>query len=94
MWDWGDGMLTKNLDGIEEKFNINDYNSFFGKLENNRCFIRTGCFSFIRRLKWTEKKSCMLEEAGERTVILIEKSSSTPAKYPRPSAKIAKNPIK
>ncbi|MBQ6600291.1 MAG: 16S rRNA (guanine(527)-N(7))-methyltransferase RsmG, partial [Clostridia bacterium] len=41
-----------------------------------------------------EKKTFMLEDAGERTVILIEKSSSTPAKYPRPSAKMAKNPIK
>ena len=41
-----------------------------------------------------EKKTFNLEEAGERTVILIEKSSSTPAKYPRPSAKMAKNPIR
>lgn len=41
-----------------------------------------------------EKKTFNLEDAGERTVILIEKSSSTPAKYPRPSAKMAKNPIK
>lgn len=41
-----------------------------------------------------EKKSFNLEDAGERTVILIEKSSSTPAKYPRPSAKMAKNPIR
>ncbi len=41
-----------------------------------------------------EKKTFNLESAGERTVILIEKSSSTPAKYPRPSAKMAKNPIR
>ncbi len=41
-----------------------------------------------------EKKTFNLEDAGERTVILIEKSSTTPAKYPRPSAKMAKNPIK
>ena len=41
-----------------------------------------------------EKKTFNLEDAGERTVILIEKSSSTPAKYPRPSAKMAKNPIR
>ena len=41
-----------------------------------------------------EKKSFELEDAGERTVILIKKLSPTPAKYPRPSAKIAKNPIK
>lgn len=41
-----------------------------------------------------EKKTFELEAAGERTVILIKKLSSTPAKYPRPSAKIAKNPIK
>ncbi|MBE6785502.1 MAG: 16S rRNA (guanine(527)-N(7))-methyltransferase RsmG [Ruminococcaceae bacterium] len=41
-----------------------------------------------------EKKTFNLEAAGERTVILIEKSSSTPAKYPRPSAKMAKNPIR
>ena len=31
---------------------------------------------------------------GERTLILIEKLSHTPAKYPRPSAKIAKQPLK
>ncbi len=41
-----------------------------------------------------EKKTFELENAGERTVILIKKISSTPGKYPRPSAKIAKNPIK
>lgn len=41
-----------------------------------------------------EKKTFNLEAAGERTVILIEKSSSTPAKYPRLSAKMAKNPIR
>ena len=40
------------------------------------------------------KKTFSLEEAGERSMILIEKFSPTPAKYPRPSAKIAKNPIK
>ena len=44
--------------------------------------------------KIREKKTFELETAGERTIILIEKSSSTPAKYPRPSAKMAKNPIK
>ncbi len=44
--------------------------------------------------KITEKKTFELEDAGERTVILIKKISSTPAGYPRPSAKIAKNPIK
>lgn len=41
-----------------------------------------------------EKKTFPLDDAGERTIILIEKSSSTPGKYPRPSAKMAKNPIK
>lgn len=35
-----------------------------------------------------------LPEAGERTVIEIEKFSSTPALYPRPSAKIARFPLK
>ena len=44
--------------------------------------------------KIREKKNFLLGEAGERTIIMIEKSSTTPAKYPRPSAKIAKNPIK
>lgn len=34
-----------------------------------------------------------LEDAGERCIITIKKNSSTPAKYPRPSAKIAKNPL-
>lgn len=44
--------------------------------------------------KIEEKKTFELATAGERTIILIKKVSSTPAKYPRPSAKIAKNPIK
>lgn len=44
--------------------------------------------------KIKEKKTFSLGEAGERTIIMIEKSSTTPGKYPRPSAKIAKNPIK
>lgn len=35
-----------------------------------------------------------LAEAGERTLILIKKVSQTPPKYPRPSAKIAKQPLK
>ena len=35
-----------------------------------------------------------LSEAGERTVVEIEKVSPTPALYPRPSAKIAKIPLK
>ena len=34
-----------------------------------------------------------LEDAGERCIITIKKVSSTPGKYPRPSAKIAKNPL-
>ena len=35
-----------------------------------------------------------LPEAGERTLILLKKISHTPPKYPRPSAKIAKQPLK
>ena len=35
-----------------------------------------------------------LGDAGERTLIIIKKISHTPSKYPRPSAKIAKQPIK
>lgn len=34
-----------------------------------------------------------LFEAGERNIIIIKKISPTIAKYPRPSAKIAKNPL-
>lgn len=41
-----------------------------------------------------EKKTFEIDEAGERTIILIEKVSTTPPKYPRPSAKIAKNPLR
>lgn len=44
--------------------------------------------------KIREKKTFDIDEAGERTIILIEKISTTPAKYPRPSAKIAKNPLR
>ncbi len=35
-----------------------------------------------------------LPHAGDRTLICIKKISHTPAKYPRPSAKIAKQPLK
>lgn len=35
-----------------------------------------------------------LVENTPRRVLLIEKISQTPSKYPRPSAKIAKNPLK
>lgn len=35
-----------------------------------------------------------LEDAGERSIIEIKKISQTSAKYPRQSAKIAKNPLK
>lgn len=34
-----------------------------------------------------------LEDAGERTIIMIKKISQTSSKYPRPSAKIAKYPL-
>lgn len=34
-----------------------------------------------------------LFEAGERSIITVKKISSTNSKYPRPSAKIAKNPL-
>ena len=34
-----------------------------------------------------------LEDAGARTVILVKKRAPLSAKYPRPSAKIAKNPL-
>ena len=44
--------------------------------------------------KIKEKKTFGIDEAGERTIILIEKVSTTPPKYPRPSAKIAKNPLR
>ncbi len=41
-----------------------------------------------------EIKTFELDEAGERNIVLIKKVSSTPAKYPRPSAKMAKNPLR
>lgn len=41
----------------------------------------------------SEKHTFELEDVGERNIILIKKISSTPAKFPRPSAKIAKNPL-
>lgn len=41
-----------------------------------------------------DKKTFELEDSGERSIILIKKVSATPAKYPRPSAKIAKFPLK
>ena len=40
-----------------------------------------------------EKHTFELADAGERNIILIKKISPTPDKYPRPSAKIAKNPL-
>lgn len=40
------------------------------------------------------KKTFELEDSGERSILLIKKVSPTPAKYPRPSAKIAKFPLK
>ena len=43
--------------------------------------------------KIEKAESFLLGEAGERNIIMIKKVSSTPGKYPRPSAKIAKNPL-
>lgn len=42
----------------------------------------------------TKINSFELLDCGERTIINVKKISPTPAKYPRPSAKMAKNPIK
>lgn len=39
------------------------------------------------------KKTFELEQTGERMIITVKKVSSTPPKFPRPSAKIAKNPL-
>lgn len=43
--------------------------------------------------KTLKSESFELLDVGERNIIIIEKVSSTPAKFPRPSAKIAKNPL-
>lgn len=40
-----------------------------------------------------QTESFQLCDAGERNIIIIKKISPTNAKYPRPSAKIAKNPL-
>ena len=52
--------------------------------------------SAIRLLggKIDKNLSFSLPQTGERTLICIKKISQTPAKYPRPSAKIAKQPLK
>ena len=52
--------------------------------------------SAIRLLGGRIDKICTLTlpQAGERTLICIKKISQTPAKYPRPSAKIAKQPLR
>ena len=54
-----------------------------------------GAQKAIRTLGGTvaEKHTFELDDAGERNIVLIKKISSTPAKFPRPSAKIAKNPL-
>lgn len=44
--------------------------------------------------KIKNKNTFELFDCGERSIIYIEKISPTPAKFPRPSAKIAKNPIR
>lgn len=44
--------------------------------------------------KVKDNKTFELFDCGERSIIYIEKISSTPAKFPRPSAKIAKNPLR
>lgn len=44
--------------------------------------------------KIEEVVSFELFDAGERNIINVKKISPTPVKYPRPSAKMAKNPIK
>ena len=43
--------------------------------------------------KIAKAESFELLDAGERNIIIIEKISATNTKYPRPSAKIAKNPL-
>ena len=43
--------------------------------------------------KIEKEESFLLEEAGERNIIVVRKCSSTPEKYPRASAKIAKYPL-
>lgn len=44
--------------------------------------------------KVEKEKSFELEGAGERNIIIVKKISQTPTKYPRPAAKIAKQPLK
>ena len=40
-----------------------------------------------------EVKQLFLSDMGERNIVVIKKVSPTPPKYPRPSAKIAKEPL-
>lgn len=40
-----------------------------------------------------EEKVFLLPDSSERRILLIRKISQTPPKYPRPSAKMAKNPL-
>lgn len=40
-----------------------------------------------------EKITFDLENSGERSIVIVKKISSTPAKFPRASAKIANNPL-
>ena len=42
----------------------------------------------------TAVKSFLLPDGSERNLIIIRKISQTPTKYPRPSAKIAKQPLR
>ena len=43
--------------------------------------------------KIIDKKTFTLSDGGERTIIIINKVSQIPPKYPRPSAQIAKKPL-
>ncbi len=43
--------------------------------------------------KIVDEKTFSLSDGGERTLIIIKKISQIPAKYPRPSAQIAKKPL-
>ena len=43
--------------------------------------------------KVEEERSFLLSDDSRRTLVRIRKTGTTPLKYPRPGAKMAKNPL-
>ena len=102
-WEIGRGKIHERINEIDLKHTEN-YNKMLRAMDRQTLVQENALESQKKSESYLENMSTSLKgmtdkvvdlvEDTPRRVLLIKKISQTPPKYPRPSAKIAKNPLK